>query len=352
MTDPIKTHFSRRAVLVGGVASVMAGAETARADTLSPFDRPVSFFEDDPFALPSAPHPPHEPVSEPLAASATLSDTLAGDERAVAASYVGDVPARSWIAFSPCPSGTNGVVDFIGGQDLDERRYPASLTKLMTFKLLADWVRANPNRWGRSFSVSRAASRQPASRLGLSAGSALSVRDAALGVMVVSANDAAYVIAENLAGSERAFARQMTRTTFMNASGLPDDNQITCAGDMAILVNNLMTDYAPDDRFAPIFDAGSMRFHGRTRERSGAALADHGIQRIKSGFTRASGYHYAVQCTRADGQLARIIVMGMDSIEQRDSTLIRMADEARAGILRPSGQMDLASGEWARAYLG
>ena len=141
------------------------------------------------------------------------------------------------------------VIDAATGQVLAERHaeelhYPASLTKLMTLYILFDEIRHHRITLDQEFPVSRhAASREP-TKLGLRPGERISIRDLILGIVTQSANDAASVIAEGVAGSEAAFAKRMsqqakalgmTRTVFRNASGLPDHRQVTTAHDMARL---------------------------------------------------------------------------------------------------------------------
>ena len=126
----------------------------------------------------------------------------------------------------------------------DTRNYPASLTKIMTLYLVFDALKSKKISMNSKFKVSKRATRQPPSKLNLSAGSNITVKNAILALVTKSANDVATVIAENLGKSERNFARLMTRkakklgmtrTTFRNASGLPNRGQLSTARDMATL---------------------------------------------------------------------------------------------------------------------
>ncbi len=114
----------------------------------------------------------------------------------------------------------------------------------MTLYLLFERLDAGKIRLDSELTVSEHAASQSPTKLGLKPGQTISVEDAIKGIVTRSANDAAVVIAENLGGSEEAFARLMTqkahalgmsRTTYVNASGLPDDEQNTTAHDQALL---------------------------------------------------------------------------------------------------------------------
>ena len=126
----------------------------------------------------------------------------------------------------------------------DTRNYPASLTKIMTLYMVFDALKNKKISMNTKLKISKRAARQPPSKLNLSAGSNITVKNAILALITKSANDVATVVAENLGKSERNFARLMTRkakklgmtrTIFKNASGLPNRGQLSTARDMAIL---------------------------------------------------------------------------------------------------------------------
>jgi D-alanyl-D-alanine carboxypeptidase len=147
------------------------------------------------------------------------------------------------------PPSASIVVDGNSGAVLlasnpDALRHPASLTKIMTLYLLFERLKTRGIRLDTPLKVSEHASEQAPTKLGLHAGQTITVEDAIKGMVTKSANDAAVVVAENLGGDEGNFAKLMTqraralgmtRTTYMNASGLPDDNQVTTARDQALL---------------------------------------------------------------------------------------------------------------------
>ena len=134
----------------------------------------------------------------------------------------------------------------------DTRNYPASLTKIMTLYLAFHALDEGKIKLDTRLKVSARAARQPPSKLALAAGSTITVEDAILALVTKSANDVAVVVAENLGGTERKFARIMTsvarklgmkRTTFKNASGLPNRRQMSTARDMAILARAMLRNF-------------------------------------------------------------------------------------------------------------
>ena len=129
-------------------------------------------------------------------------------------------------------------------QNADAKQYPASLTKIMTLYITFDALEKGLLKMDDLIPVSKHAARQPPSKLGVKAGSVMTVREAVLALIVKSANDVAVVLAEALAPSEEEFAEMMTafakdlgltHTQFKNASGLHHPEQWTTAKDMAVL---------------------------------------------------------------------------------------------------------------------
>ena len=138
--------------------------------------------------------------------------------------------------------GNNGAV--LQASNPDGLRHPASLTKIMTLYLLFERLEAGKIKIDSPLKVSEYASEQAPTKLGLRPGQTIAVEDAIKAIVTKSANDAAVAVAENLGGDEGRFAKLMTqkardlgmtRTTYTNASGLPDDAQITTARDQALL---------------------------------------------------------------------------------------------------------------------
>lgn len=230
------------------------------------------------------------------------------------------------------------VVDATSGQILyaenaDARRYPASLTKLMTLYLLFEAIEAGRLSMGDALPVSAAASRQPASKLGLKAGERISVRDAILAICVRSANDVAVVVAEALAGSESAFARRMTErgrelglasTRFENATGLPDPQQITTARDIALLARRLQVDFPDRYRF---FSTRAFTWKGRQLKSTNQLLgAIPGVDGMKTGYIRASGYNLVASARRGKQRII-VVVLGEKTGSARDGHVAALIDE-------------------------
>ena len=142
------------------------------------------------------------------------------------------------------PPSSSIVVDGNSGDVLqasspDALRHPASLTKIMTLYLLFERLEAGTIKLDSQLKVSEHASEQAPTKLGLKPGETIAVEDAIKAIVTKSANDAAVVVAENLSADEDHFAELMTRkartlgmtrTTYINASGLPDDDQVTKIG--------------------------------------------------------------------------------------------------------------------------
>jgi D-alanyl-D-alanine carboxypeptidase len=224
----------------------------------------------------------------------------------------------------------------------DRVRHPASLTKMMTLYLLFEALESGRVSEGTALRVSRNASRQPASKLGLKTGGSIYVRDAVLALAVRSANDVAVVVAEHLAGSEDAFVRQMNAkaralgmrsTTFRNPHGLPDNTQVTTARDMAVLARALQTHFPGRYR---VFSTKSFTFQGQRYSSTNHLLGEiDGLDGIKTGYIRASGYNLAASVRRGGRRLI-VIVMGGPSGRARDAQVAALIDEylpSRGGSL-------------------
>lgn len=224
------------------------------------------------------------------------------------------------------------VVDANSGETLqatnaDATRHPASLTKIMTLYLLFEQLESGKLRLDSMLEVSEHASEQAPTKLGLRPGQAIRVEDAIKGIVTRSANDAAVVVAEAIGGSEDNFTKLMTRkaralgmsrTTYVNASGLPDDDQITTARDQSILGR------AIQDRFPKYYRYFSTEvFNWR-----GNAIRNHnhllgrmeGIDGIKTGYVRASGFNIVTSLRRGNRHLVGV-VMGGRSGNARDATM-------------------------------
>ena len=199
-------------------------------------------------------------------------------------------------------------------ENADEPRYPASLTKMMTLFLVFEDIKAGRLSMSDSLWISENAARQPPAKIGVKAGDTISVRDAVSAMSVKSANDVAVVIAENLSGSERAFANRMTqmartigmtKTRFVNASGLPDNRQVTTARDMAILGRALKKRHP---RLSKSFASREFVYDGRRFRATNRLLGKvQGVDGIKTGYIRAAGYNLVASAKR--GRTGVIVVV-------------------------------------------
>jgi D-alanyl-D-alanine carboxypeptidase len=234
-------------------------------------------------------------------------------------------------------------------QDPDGRRHPASLTKVMTLYMLFDELKAGRVSLSTKFSTSRHASSRAPSKLGLKPGQTIRVDDAIKALVTLSANDVASVIAENLGGSESAFAARMTRkarelgmngTVFVNASGLPDPRQITTARDMATLGLRVQRDFP---QYYPYFRTRSFKY-GRRIIRSHNRLLGRfeGTDGIKTGYIRASGFNLTTSARRGDKRLVGV-VMGGSTGRARDKYMMVMLERAFPKAVKGSG-IALAAG--------
>ncbi len=237
----------------------------------------------------------------------------------------------------------------------DTAAYPASLTKMMTLYLTFEALRAGRLSPGTRLEVSAAAARQPPSKLGLKPGATIRVDEAIRAVAVKSANDVAVVLAEAVGGSEPRFAQimtyrarelGMTRTRFANASGLPDELQRTTARDMATLARRLLTDYP---QYYDYFGLPYFVWRGRTYHNHNRLLATYpGMDGLKTGYIRASGYNLAASAVR-DGRRLVAVVLGGSTSTERNREMVRLLDQGFA--TRPSAGAAVAAAEPARRSL-
>ncbi len=217
------------------------------------------------------------------------------------------------------------VVDAKTGRTLyaqaaDARRYPASLTKMMTLYLLFDSIEARKTSLSTQISVSAHCAAQAPSKLGLKPGQTIRARDAILALVTKSANDVACAIGEYLGGSETAFASKMTakahalgmsRTTFRNASGLPASGQMTTARDMATL-GRALQEHHPE--YFSYFSTPSFVWHGRRIRNHDHLLGRvKGVNGIKTGYTRASGFNLVSSVSRGNRQIVGVVLGGETS---------------------------------------
>lgn len=218
--------------------------------------------------------------------------------------------------------------------DADGLRHPASLTKMMTLYVLFQDLKAGRIKLTTDLLVSRRASSMAPSKLGLKPGTTISVENAIKALVTKSANDVAATIGENLGGSEANFAARMTRTartigmtrtTFKNASGLPNPAQVTTARDMATLGLRIQRDFP---QYYPYFRIVSFSYNGQTIRTHNKLLGRYkGTDGIKTGYIAASGFNLTSSVKRDDKRVIGV-VLGATSGPIRDKYMMRMLDGA------------------------
>ncbi|MBV8592595.1 MAG: D-alanyl-D-alanine carboxypeptidase [Acetobacteraceae bacterium] len=230
------------------------------------------------------------------------------------------------------------VMDASTGQILssinaDEPRYPASLTKLMTLYLTFEALRDRRLSPDTLVPVSAHAASMIPTKLGLPAGSQLTVEQAILALITLSANDAAAALGELLGGDEDHFANLMTlrartlgmeHTTFRNASGLPDPEQVTTARDLAVLARHILDDFPT---YYSFFGIPFFLFHGRVIINHDHMLQTYpGADGLKTGYTIASGHNLVTSAVRGGVRLIGV-VLGAGSNNERDLHMAALLDQ-------------------------
>jgi D-alanyl-D-alanine carboxypeptidase len=230
----------------------------------------------------------------------------------------------------------------------DTPNYPASLTKMMTLYMIFEGLDNGTLTLQKKLKVSRVAAGRSPSKLGLRRGRTISVADIIGALVTKSANDAATVAAEALGGTERKFARLMTakaralgmtRTTFRNASGLPHRSQKSTARDMAALGAALRNDFP---HYYHYFSLASYRYKGRKYRNHNKLLKSYeGVDGIKTGYIRASGYNLVASVKRGGRRLIGV-VFGGRSARWRDRHMMRLFNSGYAA-LEDSGAVNFAT---------
>ncbi len=256
-----------------------------------------------------------------LAAAALCSIGLA---HAARAQYVGRV--------------SSFVMDANTGRVLQEynpdlRRYPASLTKLMTLYLAFKALQGNRISLDEAVPVSSHSASMEPSKLGLVPGSYLTVEQAILALVTKSANDAACALGELIGGgSEQRFAQMMTlqarmlgmtSTSFRNASGLPDTEQVTTARDLAMLTRHLMREFPGDYHY---FSVPAFMFHGRYISNHDSMLRTYpGVDGLKTGYTAEAGHNLVSSAVHGSVRLIGV-VLGARTNPERSAMMSNLFD--------------------------
>jgi D-alanyl-D-alanine carboxypeptidase len=221
--------------------------------------------------------------------------------------------------------------------DADAPRRPASLTKIMTLYLIFEQLEEGKLKLDTPLPVSAWAAMQNPTKLGLRANQTLKVEDAIKGLVTKSANDAAVVVAEAIGGSEREFAQLMTlkarmlgmtNTTYINASGLPAEEQLTTARDQALLGRAIQHRFPLSYSY---FATPSFNYRGTEMRNHNNLLGNvRGVDGIKTGYTELSGYNL-VSSVRRDDKHIVAVVLGGTSNAARDTRMRQLIEEYIVG---------------------
>ncbi|MCB1518548.1 MAG: SPOR domain-containing protein [Hyphomicrobiaceae bacterium] len=226
------------------------------------------------------------------------------------------------------------VVDAKTGNTLysyaaDSLRYPASVTKVMTLYILFQEIKSGRLSLSSPLRVSEHAAAAVPTKLYVRPGTTIKVEDAIKALVTLSANDVARVIAENISGTESKFAERMTltahalgmdRTTYVNASGLPDSRQVTTVRDQARL-GMAMYQHFPD--FYSYFKIRSFTYNGHTYGNHNQLLGQSGVDGMKTGYTRASGYNLLTSA-RANDRHIVVVGFGFSSGGSRNAKVLEL----------------------------
>jgi serine-type D-Ala-D-Ala carboxypeptidase (penicillin-binding protein 5/6) len=228
----------------------------------------------------------------------------------------------------------------------DALNHPASLTKMMTLYMVFEALHDGRLKWDQRIPITANAFETIPMKFALPVGATFTVREAVMGMIVLSANDAAEAMGDYLAGDEVAFGKAMTErahqlgmasTTFRNASGLPDDLQVTTARDMATLGLALMRDFPEEYK---LFATHYFTFRGiKFRGHNNLMYRYKGMDGIKTGYIDASGYNI-VTAVNAGGKHVVGVVFGGKTARIRDD---RMAELMDAALIKASVNVSQAT---------
>ncbi|MFD2206219.1 serine hydrolase [Kiloniella antarctica] len=232
--------------------------------------------------------------------------------------------------------------EILYSRNADTRNYPASLTKMMTLYMAFEALENGKLKINQQLPVSRRASGMAPSKLGLRIGSTIKTEDVIMALVTKSANDAAVVMAEAIGGKETTFARMMTkrahelgmkRTTFRNASGLPNRGQLSTARDMATLAIALKRDFP---QYYGLFSTKSYTYKNRSYRNHNKLLASYqGTDGVKTGYTNASGFNLVASVVRNNRRLIGVVFGGKTG-RSRDRHMKEILDKSfkRVGVTR------------------
>jgi D-alanyl-D-alanine carboxypeptidase len=257
--------------------------------------------------------------------------------RIAAALFISFLVLAPAVADAKVPRAYAGIVldaktgKVLYSSDADEYRYPASITKVMTLYILFQELNAGRIKLSDKMPVSKWAASAVPTKLGLKAGSTITVENAIKSIVIISANDMARVVAEYIGGSESGFAKRMTstaralgmkHTTYVNASGLPDSRQITTVRDQALLGAAVFQHFP---QYYDYFQIKSFKYGKRTYRGHDNLLGHNGVDGLKTGYTGAAGYNL-LTASRKDGRHIVVAGFGFPSGRKRDAKVRDLVD--------------------------
>lgn len=218
------------------------------------------------------------------------------------------------------------------------KRYPASLTKMMTLYLAFEALQKKKLNLGQSVTVSQKAASMPKSNIALKVGQKITIRQAVYALIVKSANDAAVVLSEATAGNEAKFVALMNKkakelnmhnTNFQNSHGWHNDRQYTTAHDLSLLASALRKDFP---NYYHLFAMKSFMYKGKRIEGHNRVLSRYKwADGLKTGYVAASGFNLATSTKRPEGKLIAI-VMGGQTAKARDDHMIHLLNSVYSKI--------------------
>jgi D-alanyl-D-alanine carboxypeptidase len=230
------------------------------------------------------------------------------------------------------------IVDQASGRvmeavNADDPRFPASLTKLMTLYMAFEALKAGRISLDQAVPFSVHAASMVPTKLGLRPGARITVNQAILAMVTLSANDAACALGELIGGDETRFAEMMTlraralgmsHSSFRNASGLPNPDQVSTARDLALLAHHLISDF-PDEYY--YFSVPEFRFGNRVIPNHDRMLQNYeGADGLKTGYTEAAGHNLVTSATRGGVRLIGV-VLGAATNTERDLHMASLLDD-------------------------
>jgi D-alanyl-D-alanine carboxypeptidase len=231
--------------------------------------------------------------------------------------------------------------EVLHAENADTKRYPASLTKMMTLYLTFEAISQGKLSWNQTLPVSEKAASQPQTNIASRKGERIAVDTLVTSLIVRSANDASYVLAEGIGKTDWNFALMMTKkakqlgmhhTQFRNPNGLHNSEQYTTARDMAKLGIALKRDFPT---YFELFKRSSFSYKGRTYNTHNRVTQHYdGADGVKTGYINASGFNLVTTAHRGNASLVGV-VMGGTSGRTRDARMVELLDRSFAQLGAP-----------------